>query len=179
MCPCRAAGNEKPRGPLRAGRVTRSCTARDRPRSAAYLNRGPCQAQGGEWLLSVEGWSAPWMPGLIWVRDSVRVGDVMVDGSFRWSDSGRSVFGGPPPWGGSRGTCGSRPVAWRSSSMVGRHGGQANGWGLRLRRPRRVPARRVRARGARGRSGARACARWRVLVWDGRHGSRWLNWAVR
>jgi hypothetical protein len=34
-------------------------------------------------LWSLEGWSAPWMPGLIWVRDLVRVGDVMVDGSFR------------------------------------------------------------------------------------------------
>ena len=28
-------------------------------------------------------WSAPWMPGLIWVRDVVGVGDVMVDGSVR------------------------------------------------------------------------------------------------
>src|SRR3954463_4910639 len=44
-------------------------------------------------------------------------------GQSGWSDSGRSVFGGPPPWGGSRGTCGSRPEAWRSSSMVGRDGG--------------------------------------------------------
>jgi hypothetical protein len=26
---------------------------------------------------------APWMPGLIWVRDLVGVGDVMVDGSVR------------------------------------------------------------------------------------------------
>jgi hypothetical protein len=30
----------------------------------------------------VVGWSAPWMPGLIWVRD-LGVGDVMVDGSVR------------------------------------------------------------------------------------------------
>ena len=35
--------------------------------------------------------------------------------------------------------------------MVGRDGGQAKRWGLR--RPRRVSARRVRALGARGRSG--------------------------
>jgi hypothetical protein len=34
-------------------------------------------------LRSVKGWSAPWMPGLIWVRDLVEVGDVMVDGSVR------------------------------------------------------------------------------------------------
>ncbi len=30
----------------------------------------------------VRSWCAPWMPGLIWVRDLV-VGDVMVDRSFR------------------------------------------------------------------------------------------------
>ena len=30
----------------------------------------------------VGSWCAPWMPGLIWVRDLV-VGDVMVDRSFR------------------------------------------------------------------------------------------------
>jgi len=28
-------------------------------------------------------WVAPWMPGLIWVRDPVGVGDVMVDRSVR------------------------------------------------------------------------------------------------
>ncbi len=32
------------------------------------------------WL--VGSWFAPWMPGLIWVRD-LMVGDVMVDRSFR------------------------------------------------------------------------------------------------
>jgi hypothetical protein len=34
-------------------------------------------------LCSLLFWSAPWMPGLIWVRDLVRVGDVMVDRSVR------------------------------------------------------------------------------------------------
>ena len=37
---------------------------------------------GGEWLCLVGSWCAPWMPGLIWVRD-LMVGDVMVDRSFR------------------------------------------------------------------------------------------------
>ncbi len=37
---------------------------------------------GGEWLWLVVWWFAPWMPGLIWVRD-LMVGDVMVDRSFR------------------------------------------------------------------------------------------------
>ncbi len=51
----------------------------------AYLNHGlPSSAGfcGGEWLWLVGSWFAPWMPGLIWVRDLV-VGDVMVDRSFR------------------------------------------------------------------------------------------------
>jgi len=33
-------------------------------------------------LYLVGSWFAPWMPGLIWVRD-LMVGDVMVDRSFR------------------------------------------------------------------------------------------------
>ena len=33
-------------------------------------------------MCSVRSWFAPWMPGLIWVRD-LMVGDVMVDRSFR------------------------------------------------------------------------------------------------
>jgi hypothetical protein len=47
-----------------------------------YLNWGPVKCGGGEWLWSLGCWSAPWMPGLIWVRELV-VGDVMVDGSVR------------------------------------------------------------------------------------------------
>src|SRR5918997_7120723 len=34
-------------------------------------------------------------------------------------DSGRSVFGGPPPAGGSRGSCGSGPEDWLSSGSGG------------------------------------------------------------
>jgi len=41
-------------------------------------------------------------------------------GHSGWSDSGRSVFGGPPPVGsGSRESCGSWPEAW-SSRRAGR-----------------------------------------------------------
>src|SRR5215208_5131227 len=40
-------------------------------------------------------------------------------GQSRWSDSGRSFFGGPPPGGGSRGTCGSWPEGCESSWRVG------------------------------------------------------------
>src|SRR4051794_19886303 len=58
------------------------------------------------------------MPGLIWVRDRV-VGDVMVDGSVRGSDSGRSIFVGPPPGGGSRSTCGSWPKRGSHRGVVG------------------------------------------------------------
>ena len=47
----------------------------------AYLNYG-LPSRGGEWLWLVESWFAPWMPGLIWVRD-LMVGDVMVDRSFQ------------------------------------------------------------------------------------------------
>src|SRR3954468_2937569 len=43
---------------------------------------------GGEWLCSLAGASAPWMLGLIWVRDPAGVGGVMVDGSVRVEDSG-------------------------------------------------------------------------------------------
>src|SRR6478736_7598778 len=43
-------------------------------------------------------------------------------GQSGWSDSGRSVFGGPPPGGGSRSTCGSWPEVWESSGKVGRGG---------------------------------------------------------
>lgn len=50
--------------------------------ASAYLNWCVRQGVGGEWLRSLV-WLAPWMPGLIWVRDLVRVGDVMVDGSVR------------------------------------------------------------------------------------------------
>ena len=55
----------------------------------AYLNRGLPSSGGGEWLWLVGWWFAPWMPGLIWVRD-VMVGDVMVDRSFRVERLGRS-----------------------------------------------------------------------------------------
>jgi hypothetical protein len=49
--------------------------------TSLYLNWGLCQGLGGEWLRL--GWRlAPWVPGLIWVRDLV-VGDVMVDRSVR------------------------------------------------------------------------------------------------
>lgn len=48
----------------------------------AYLNRGLPSSGVGEWLWLVGSWFAPWMPGLVWVRDLV-VGDVMVDRSFR------------------------------------------------------------------------------------------------
>ena len=44
---------------------------------------GPASRRGGEWLWWWGAGSAPWMPGLIWVRDLVGVGDVMVDGSVR------------------------------------------------------------------------------------------------
>src|ERR671915_571149 len=37
-------------------------------------------------------------------------------------DSGRSVFGGPPPVGGSRDSCGSGPEVWLSSGSGGRGG---------------------------------------------------------
>src|SRR3954447_26883004 len=43
-------------------------------------------------------------------------------GQSGWSDSGRSVFVGPPPGGGSRSTCGSWPEAWKSSGSSGRGG---------------------------------------------------------
>src|SRR5687768_7753402 len=46
------------------------------------------------------------------------------------SDSGRSVFGGPPPVGGSRSTCGSRPEEWLSSrtdGLGGTNGGSGGG----------------------------------------------------
>jgi hypothetical protein len=49
----------------------------------AYLNSGLCQGGGGEWLWWMVWRGAPWMPGLIWVRDLVVVGDVMVDRSVR------------------------------------------------------------------------------------------------
>src|SRR4051794_31340735 len=78
--------------------------------SAGYLNWGPCQLW--RWgVVVVDG-------GLVGsagaraylVRDRV-VGDVMVDRSVRWSDSGRSVlwysrrYGGPG--GGALAACGS------------------------------------------------------------------------
>src|SRR5215217_2112380 len=44
-------------------------------------------------------------------------------GHSGWSDSGRSVFVGPPPEGGSRSSCGSWPEASKSS----RSGGRTNG----------------------------------------------------
>jgi hypothetical protein len=46
----------------------------------------------------------PRTPGLIWVL-GLLAGDVMVDWSIREVDSGRSVFGGPPPGGGNRSRC--------------------------------------------------------------------------
>jgi hypothetical protein len=55
----------------------------DHDGACAYLNWGLRQGLGGEWLCSLLFSSAPWMPGLIWVRDLVGVGDVMVDGSVR------------------------------------------------------------------------------------------------
>ncbi len=54
----------------------------DRAETTAYLNRALPSSDGGEWLCLVWSWCAPWMPGLIWVRD-LMVGDVMVDRSFR------------------------------------------------------------------------------------------------
>ena len=50
---------------------------------------------------------------------SVAAGDEMVDRSFLWSDSGRSVFGGPPPGGGSLNRSGSWPEAGYASVMGG------------------------------------------------------------
>src|SRR4051794_22971081 len=47
-------------------------------------------------------------------------------GQSGWSDSGRSVFVGPPPEGGSRSTCGSWPEAW-SSGSGGRDGAAGGG----------------------------------------------------
>src|SRR5215210_5041896 len=41
-------------------------------------------------------------------------------GHSGWSDSGRSVFVGPPPESGSRSTCGSWPEALKSSGSGGR-----------------------------------------------------------
>src|SRR5215210_8036726 len=49
-------------------------------------------------------------------------------GQSGWSDSGRSVFGGPPSGNGSRGSCGSWPEAWKSSRSVGRDGADLD-WG--------------------------------------------------
>jgi hypothetical protein len=55
--------------------VTADCPVDRREAAAAYLCWGVCQVGvGGEWLWSVVGRLAPWMPGLIWVRDLV-VGD--------------------------------------------------------------------------------------------------------
>src|SRR5688500_17214058 len=45
------------------------------------------------------------------------------------SDSGRSVFGGPPPVGGSRESCGSQPEDRGSSGMVGLAGRIGGGFG--------------------------------------------------
>src|SRR3954453_19220112 len=45
-------------------------------------------------------------------------------GQSGWSDSGRSVFVGPPPEGGSRSTCGGWPEGWSS----GGGGAGPEGW---------------------------------------------------
>jgi hypothetical protein len=50
------------------------------PRACWLSELGPASRGGGEWLWWMVWRAAPWMPGLIWVRD-LAVGDVMVDGS--------------------------------------------------------------------------------------------------
>src|SRR3954470_18617632 len=71
-------------------------------------------------------------------------------GQSGWSDSGRSVFVGPPSWDGCRSTCGSWPEAW-SSGSVGRDGADRE---VAVRWSGSVPGRRGRARAGRGRSAA-------------------------
>jgi hypothetical protein len=73
---------------------------------------------GGEWLWGGAVPIVPRAPGLIWVLGP-GAGDVMVDGRSAGDDSGRSVFGGPPPVDGSRDSCGSRPEDWLSSGNAG------------------------------------------------------------
>src|ERR671915_2390747 len=59
-------------------------------------------------------------------------------------DSGRSVFGGPPPVGGSRDSCGSGPEDWLSSGSGGL-GGTVGGSGDGLQGGRAEFAQRVEA----------------------------------
>lgn len=65
-----------------------------RPGGLAYLNDGVLSTSCD----GVDGGCSPWTPWLIWVRDLLAVGSVT-----RWfigrsggSDSGRSVYRGPP-----------------------------------------------------------------------------------
>ena len=104
-----------------SGAVSNGCDSDTEPDtlapSAPYLNS--CPRQGRRRVIVVGGLArAPWMPGLIWVRDPVGVGDVMVGGSAGWSDSGRA-----------RSLLGRRPGAGAAAlAGAGRKRGRHRGW---------------------------------------------------